>query len=117
MTTHEIAHAMAAYIREGRFGEAQTKFWSDDISAVEPIDGPMAHLKGRESVMQKMHWWIANHEVHGVTVDDPYVNGDQFALRMTLDVTPKDGTRTQNTEVVLYTTADGKVIEERYFYG
>lgn len=117
MTTDELAHAMLAMIREGRFADAQEQLWSDAIVSIEPLDSPMAHLSGRSAVMQKMEWWSANHEVHGVEVDGPYVHGTQFALRMTLDVTPRDGTRMRNTEIVLYSTADGIVTEERYFYG
>jgi predicted ester cyclase len=54
--------------------------------------------------------------VHGLQSDGPYVHGDTFLIRMSIDVTPKGGTRMQMSEVVAYKVADGKVVEERYFY-
>jgi ketosteroid isomerase-like protein len=55
--------------------------------------------------------------VHGFETSGPYVNGDQFALRFKIDVTPKaSGQRTQMEEVGLYTVRDGKIAEERFFY-
>jgi ketosteroid isomerase-like protein len=44
------------------------------------------------------------------------VNGDQFALRFSMDVTPKGGARLQMDEIGLYTVRDGKIVEERFFY-
>ena len=49
--------------------------------------------------------------------EGPYVNGEQFALRFSLDVTQKaNGQRMQMEEVGLYTLRDGKVAEERFFF-
>ncbi len=116
MTTLELANAVAELCREGRFGEAQDKYWSDSIVAIEAMDGPMARLEGRAAVQPKLDWWSANHEVHGITVEGPFVCHDEFALIMDMDVTPKDQARMKMREFVTYKTADGKIIEERYFY-
>jgi hypothetical protein len=80
------------------------------------MDGPMAVTRGREAIFGKHRWWAENHEVHGVSVAGPYVNGDQFALRFGIDVTPKGGARMQMEEVGLYTVRDGLISEERFFY-
>lgn len=117
MTTQEIAHAMAKLIGEGRFAEAQDQYWADDITVIEPVPGPMARLDGRAAIAPKLAWWSANNEVHGCVVEGVFVHGDQFALPMALDVTPTGGTRAVMREVVLYTVRNGKVSEERYFYG
>jgi predicted ester cyclase len=49
------------------------------------------------------------------------VHGDQFAVRFTMDVTPKTGDtagqRMQMTEIGLYTVQGGKITEERFFFG
>jgi hypothetical protein len=34
-----------------------------------------------------------------------------------MDITPKGEARTQMIETGLYTVRDGKVVEERFFYG
>ena len=49
--------------------------------------------------------------------EGPFVHGDQFTLRFTMDVTPKGGARMTMDETALYTVKNGKVVEERFFYG
>ena len=57
-------------------------------------------------------------QIHGVQVEGPYVNGDQFVVRFKMDLTPKaTGERRTMDEVGLYTVKDGKIVEERFFYG
>ena len=95
---------------------AYQAFWADDIVSLEPGDGEMARAEGREALLEKHAWWEANAEMHSVTTEGPYIFGDQFALRYTMDVT-MGGERTQTAEVGLYTVRDGKIAEERFFYG
>ena len=117
MTVREVADAFAALCKEGRHEEAGARFWAPTIRSVEAMDGPMADLGGIEAVRRKTEWWVANHEVHGGTTEGPFVNGDSFALIFEMDVTAKQtGQRMQMREVGLYTVADGKVVEESFFY-
>jgi hypothetical protein len=76
--------------------------------------GDMAVLNGRKAVEDKGQWRYANHEVHKVTVEGPYVHGDQFIVRFTMEVTPKGQKRIHLDEVGLYTVRDGKIVEERF---
>ena len=117
MNTQEIAAAFTELCRKGEFEEAGKRFWSDDIVSREPMEGDMAMLKGRAAVEKKGEWWFANHEIHKVDVGGPYVNGDQFVVRFTMDVTPKGGQRVQMDEVGVYTVQGGKVVEERFYFG
>jgi ketosteroid isomerase-like protein len=118
MDTAEIASRFVALCKQGKFDEAGDSFWSDDIVSIENMEGPMARLEGRAAVKGKGEWWYANHEVHGGETHGPYVNGDQFAVRFDLDVTPKaTGQRMQMQEIGLYTVKEGKIVEERFFYG
>jgi ketosteroid isomerase-like protein len=117
MTVREIAEGFAALCREGKWDEAGATYWSDDIVSIEAMAGPMARLAGREAVNAKAAWWIENHEVHAAEAHGPYVNGEQFAMRFTMDVTPKQtGERTHMEEVGLYTVSGGRIVEERFFY-
>lgn len=116
MTIREIADDMVAMAKAGDFHIGE-KYWADDVVSIEPMDGPMARLVGREAVLGKTIWWYANHEVHGSETFGPYVNGDQIAIRWTIDVTAKEsGERMQMDEVALYTIVDGRIAEERFFY-
>ncbi len=117
MTTQEIATEFANLCKAGKFEEAGQQYWSDDIVSCEPMPGDMARLQGRAAVDAKGAWWYANHEIHSVTTEGPYVHGDQFILRFQMDLTPKEGQRMQMDEMGVYTVAGGKVVEERFFYG
>jgi hypothetical protein len=116
MDTREVAEAFTKLLREGTGQEAGERFWHEDVSSIEPM-GEMKETHGRDAVRAKGEWWMANHEVHGFEVEGPFVNDDQFALTMTIDITVKaTGARMTMTEVGLYTVQDGLVVEERFFY-
>ena len=116
MDTMAIATQFVALCKEGRFDEAGDRFWSDEVVSVEPMgDDPVK--RGRAAVLGKRQWWYDNHEVHGGETFGPYVNGDLFAVRFILDVTPKaTGQRMRMEEVGLYTLKDGRIVEERFLY-
>jgi ketosteroid isomerase-like protein len=116
MSTAEVAKQFAAALEAGKFDEAE-RFWSDEIVSYEAMEGPMREVRGRAAVHGKAEWWNANHDVHSFETAGPYVNGDRFALRFRIDVTPKaTGQRMQMEEIGLYTVKDGKIVEERFFY-
>ncbi len=117
MTTQEVAKAFTQLCKEGKFEEAGKLYWSDDIVSREPMEGDMAEIRGRAGVEKKGEWWFANHEIHKVEVGGPYVHGNQFVVRFTMDVTPKGQARMSMDEVGLYTVKNGKVVEETFFFG
>ena len=46
------------------------------------------------------------------------MNGDQFIIRFVMDITAREsGQRMKMDETALYTLKDGKIAEERFFYG
>ena len=115
MNTKELAKAFTEMCQKGELEDAGKKFWSDDIVSREPMPGDMAELKGRKAVEGKTQWWNANHEVHGLKVEGPYVHGDQFIVRFESDVTPKGQKRMHLDEVGVYTVRNGKIVEESFF--
>lgn len=117
MTTQELAQAFTELLKQGKGDEAGKTYWSDDIVSMEAMEGDMAVLKGRKAVEGKGAWWFANHEVHAMSAEGPYVHGDQFAVRFSMDLTPKGGQRIKMDEVGLYTVKGGKIVEERFFFG
>jgi ketosteroid isomerase-like protein len=118
--TATIAADFAAMCKAGDFDAAGEKYWSPDIVSIEAGTGPDGGdpaARGIDAVRAKGEWWYANHEVHNVEADGPYVNGDQFILRFKMDITQKGtGQRVQMDEEAMYTVKDGKVVEERFFY-
>ena len=116
MTTQDIAQDLVALCREGKFHEAGEKYWADDVLSVEAMGEP-AESRGIEAARAKGEWWAGAHDIHGVKVEGPYVNGDSFAVRFTMDITVKaSGQRHSMDEVALYVLKDGKIAEERFFY-
>jgi len=118
MTTQEIANDLVALCKAGKFDEAGEKYWADDVLSVEPTPGDMAEMRGKDAVRGKSEWWYANHEIHSTEVEGPYVNGDQFVVRFKMDLTQKEsGQRMAMDEMGVYTIKNGKIAEERFFYG
>jgi hypothetical protein len=116
MDAKQVAETFTELCKAGKFEEAGERFWADDVVSLEARDGPMSRTDGRDQTRAKGDWWSENNEVHGFTTVGPFVNGDQFALRFDIDVTPRGEGRRQLEEVGLYTVRDGKIVEERFFY-
>jgi hypothetical protein len=117
MNIAELAKDFTELLKRGDDEAAAKKYNADDIVSYEAQEGPMAVSRGKEALKQKGDWWRENHEVHGGSVEGPFVNGDQFAVRLKYDLTPKStGQRITMEEVGLYTVEGGKISEERFFY-
>ena len=117
MTTQETAADLVALCKQGKFEECGEKHWADDVLSVE-FGGDNPQARGKAAVKAKGEWFMSHHEIHGVVVEGPYVNGDQFVVRFKMDMTFKDsGQRSSLDEVGLYTLKDGKIAEERFFHG
>lgn len=116
-TTQDVANDLVAMWKAGEFDASGEKYWAEDVVSYENMPGAdMAEIRGKAGVKAKGDWWNANHEIHDVLVEGPYLNGDQFAVRFKMEVTPKDGERQTMDEIGLYTIRDGKIAEERFFY-
>lgn len=112
-----IADHVVALARAGEFEAIGDTYWDEEVISFEPGEGPMAVCDGIDAVRAKSEWWSGAHEIHSGTAEGPWVNGDQFTVRFTMDVTNKDsGERFKMDEIALYTIEDGRIIEERFFY-
>jgi hypothetical protein len=108
MTITELAKHFTSLLKKNDH-EAAAKHNADNIVSYEAMDGPMAVCRGRDAVQKKSNWWRENHEVHGGSVEGPYVNGDQFVVRFAMDVTPKaTGKRMKMYEMGVYTVREWK---------
>lgn len=120
MTLQELGTRLVEMCNAGQAEDAVKELYAQDIVSIEAEDfaGMPARLEGLDAVVQKGEWWFANHEVHAITADGPYIGnrGDQFAVKFDMDVTPKDGQRMQMSEVALYTVRDGRVVEEAFLF-
>ena len=117
MDLRALAEDFVALYNAGKHEDIAQKYWADDVVSIENMEGPMARLEGKPAVQGKSDWWFGAHEVHSTAAEGPFLNGDQFGVRFTMDVTFKEtGERTKSSELGLYTVRDGKIVEERFYY-
>jgi len=119
MTVLEIGKDLVALCAAGKYAECGDKYWSDDVVSIEAGSpgGGDAVTRGKAAVHGKGEWWANAHEIHSTEAHGPYVNGEQFGVRFVMDITVKEtGARMTMDELGLYTIADGKIVEERFFY-
>ncbi len=118
MTNAEAIKAFTDLLKAGKHEEAAKAFNAPGIVSIEAMDGPMARIEGADAVKAKSEWWYGAHEVHSVKTEGPFMNGDQFAVVFDMDITNRaSGQRMQAREVGIYTMKDGKVVEEKFYYG
>jgi ketosteroid isomerase-like protein len=119
LTTQEVADAIVKLCSAGKFEEATDTLYSPDIVSMEAgaPPGMSRESKGIAAIKAKGEWWVANHEVHAVTVEGPLVAGSHFAVTFKMDVTFKpEARRFTLEEIAVYRVADGKIVYEEFFY-
>ena len=72
---------------------------------------------GVKAVKAKCDWWMSAHQIHGGSVEGPYVGATGFAVKFMMDVEVKEtGQRMQFSEIGVYTVKGGKIIAEEFMY-
>jgi ketosteroid isomerase-like protein len=115
-TTRDVAMRLVAMCREGRHDDAIRALYAPHVESWEAME-PMRLCRGRDAVLAKAAWWQREHDVHAATVEGPYVNGEEFAVRFSYDFTRRaTGERVTMDEIGVYRVEDGRVVEERFLY-
>jgi hypothetical protein len=118
----KVGKELADLCRQGKSMEAINTLYSPHIVSIEAeTQGTTPkRVEGLAAVRGKNEWWEKNHELHGAEVDGPWPHDDRFIVRFKFDVTakagPMAGQRMKLDETALYTVADGKVVQEEFFY-
>lgn len=117
MKTSEIANRLTELCRTGKWDQAQNELYADHAVSIEPKGAPWHIAEGLEAIKKKGDQWGANvEEVHGFEMSDPIIGGDFFSVSMKNDTTFKGLGRITFEEICVYQVADGKIVEERFFY-
>ena len=115
----DIARDFTALLRAGEY-QAAARYWASDITSVEPAELPggiPAVASGLTAVQHKSEAWFGRGRIDDLSIDGPFVTGDQFALFLDMMIVDRSsGERQPFTEIALYTVRDGQISEERYFY-
>ena len=105
--------------KEGKNFDVMKQLYDENIVSVEAARRSTGSFEtsGKSAVIQKSAEWAAAHEIHGATVDGPFLLTDKFAVVFEFDVTPKaTGQRVKNREIAVYTVANGLINREEFFY-
>ena len=119
MNTMEIANRLVELCRQGKNAEAVKTLFSDTSVSVEALAPPggVQETKGKQGILGKGEWWVANHEVHSAIITGPWPHGNRFVVGFQYDVTNKpSGHRMKMDEVGLYTIDNDKIVREEFFY-
>ena len=119
MTTSEVANKFVKLCSEGKNFDVMQTMYDENIVSVEAVKRKTGNFEttGKSAVIQKSAEWAQAHEIHGATVDGPFLSGDQFAVVFQFDVTPKaTGKRTKDREIAVYTVAKDLIVKEEFFY-
>jgi hypothetical protein len=117
----ETAEKLVALCREGRDAEALNTLYERHAASVEAVGMPgmSAEIVGVEAIKDKHDWFDSAHEMHGVTVEGPFLHrDDRFGVIFEMDVTNKHtGVRNQFRELAIYhVDEDGMIVREEFFY-
>jgi limonene-1,2-epoxide hydrolase len=118
MSTKEIAKKLKKICEQDGFETAQKQLFSKDIVSIEPEAGMgfEKETRGLDAVLQKgKKWQDMVTETHDIEISDPVVAKNSFALTMRMDVTMKQGGRSEMTELCVYQVKDGKITVEEFF--
>jgi hypothetical protein len=119
-TIQDVAQDFTDMLRQGRFVAARERFWASDVRSIEPRDLPdgiAAEVSGIEAARAKTVRWFGSRHIHDLSIDGPFVTGNQFALFLDMMIAGRPSEADQPfTEIAVFTVRDGQISEERYFY-
>lgn len=117
MTVQQIADRLVELCRTGQNDKCYHELFAPTASAHEMPGFPNADTHGVEAMLIKSAAWAADvAKVHKMEVTDPLVYADFFAVGMGIDLEKKDGSRSFEQEMCVYTVKDGKIVSERFIY-
>jgi hypothetical protein len=120
MTTKEIANRLAAKIRTHEDATIYEELFAPDARNVEGMvmspERPQITV-GLEAMNAKGQQWYDTFKIISNEITDPLVNDNQFILQMTITTKNRHtGEIKTESEYILYTVEEGKIVEERFFY-
>ena len=117
---NDVARDFTFMLRQGQYVAARERFWAADVRSIEPHDLPdgiAAEVSGIEAARAKTVRWFGTRHIQDLSIDGPFVTGNQFALFLDMMIAgPANGADQPFTEIAIFTVRNGQISEERYFY-
>jgi len=115
-TPAEVAARVTELLRAGNSAAVENELFASGIESVEGLGMSLA-WSGRKSVLAKYRAWEADHEIHSMQVEGPWVGATGFVLKLGIDVSQKStGQRVQMQEMAVYTVRNGKITREEFHF-
>ena len=112
----EVAQRVAELLRGDGVAEVEAAWLAPNLESVEGAGVSLA-WSGKPAVLAKYRGWEADHEIHDMKVEGPWVGATGFALRFWIDVTQKStGQRSQMEEIAVYEVKDGRIVREEFHF-
>jgi hypothetical protein len=119
MTTAEVGEEYVSLCRQGEFDEAMARFFSADhvrIGSPDMIEPPI-EIHGIEAIKESGRGFAGENEIHGFDVEGPFVGGNQFAARFSINTTSiSTGSQMTIRKLDLYTVNDGTIVRSEIYY-
>jgi SnoaL-like domain len=79
------------------------------------VEATAPESRGKETVRDKVDWWVNAMQVHSFTASEPFVAHDRFVVQYDADVTEKESKQKRKmSEVGVYTVKNGKIVREEF---
>lgn len=117
MKTKDIADKLVAHCRQAKWETAQRELFAENAVSREPYATPAfdQETKGLAAIIEKgRKFETMIEQLHSLTVSDPLVAANAFAVTMAMDVTMKGQPRMQMSELCVYEVKDGKIVSEQF---
>jgi hypothetical protein len=115
-TPAEVAQTVIGLLRSGAAHDVERDWLAPGIVSVEGVGASMA-WSGKKAVLDKYRGWEADHEIHDMRIEGPWVGATGFALKYWIDVSQKStGQRHQMEEIAVYTVQNGKIVREEFHF-
>jgi hypothetical protein len=112
----EVGKRVAELLRSERAPEVEAEWLARNLESVEGV-GVSLSWSGKPAVLAKYRGWEADHEIHDMKIEGPWVGATGFALRFWIDVTQKStGQRSQMEEIAVYDVKDGRIVREEFHF-
>lgn len=120
-TIDDLAKQFTDLLRMGQFAAAGDCCWAADITSIDPVAigaSASAHVSGKTAALDKCSARFSGKRIDELTVDGPFVTGNQFALFVDMVLVDlASDARQPFSEIALFTVRNGLIAEERHFYG
>lgn len=114
MTTQEIAKELTEYCQAAKFNEAYNTLFAQHAKSIEP-DGTVAD--GLTAILKKSESFGTTVQFVACEVGLAQIAGNYFSMAQTFhSIIRETGAKKQMQEIAVYKVADGKIVEERFFY-